>query len=247
MKLSKKFIDEIRDFKTIFCLISGGYHSTTIGLLLKDYNFKNVILLHNKTFLEMKSSMNTIKKLQNITKYEYKEIIPELEEETTWDILRRSFLKIPEVREDIKNNRYDRTKFECCNKLKKFSAKKFYNDLPNKDNFIVINSICPYESWLRNMHLHELREKNTFIRLHKKFGKIWFGYPFRDERSEKPFKKYLSFKGFGNIKHSGCSICPIVIAFKMYNSPNYYLSSKASIRAGLPCFQNTIEKFIYSN
>lgn len=248
LELNYQFINEIEGFETIYCLISGGYHSTAAALLLKEYRFDNVKLVHNKTFLELKSSIATMNKIREITKFEYLETTPDLKGETVWDILKRSFLRIPEVREDIKNKRYDRSKFECCNKLKKFPAKKFYRKIrkvPDGEKFVIISSICPYESRYRNMHLHELREKNTFIRLHKKAGSIWFGYPFRDGRSEKPFKDYLFSKGFRKIQHSGCAICPIIIAFRMYDTSQYYASSKAAIRAGLPCFQKTMEEFCH--
>ncbi|KKN76352.1 hypothetical protein LCGC14_0372040 [marine sediment metagenome] len=253
VELSTKFIEEIKRFDIIYCLISGGYHSTTAALLLWYYGFTNVKLVHNKTFLELKSSLDTMKKLLAITKFEYLETTPNLKKENVWDILRRSFLRIPEVREDIKNKKYDRSKFECCNKLKKFPAKKFYRKIrkvPDGEeikSFIIISSICPYESRFRNMHLHELRQKDTFLRLHKKAGDIWFGYPFRDARSVKPFREYLFSKDFKEIKHSGCTACPIIIAFRMYDTAQYYLSSKAAVRAGLPCFQKTMEDFIDGN
>jgi rhodanese-related sulfurtransferase len=51
MRLTKQFIEEIKPFKTIYCLVSGGYHSTAAALLLKEHGFENVILTHNKTYL----------------------------------------------------------------------------------------------------------------------------------------------------------------------------------------------------
>ena len=57
MKFTEQFLKEISEFVSIYCLVSGGYHSTTAALLLKDYGFSNVYLVHNRTYLEMKSSL----------------------------------------------------------------------------------------------------------------------------------------------------------------------------------------------
>ena len=252
IKLDKQFIEEIKQFETIYCLVSGGYHSTASALLLKDYGFENVVLVHNKTFLEMRSSIKTMQQLQDITKYPYIETEPELKGETVWEIMKRSFQKIPEVREDIINKKYNRKKFECCTKLKKNPGDKFFKNVRTEkmriqDNFIsfdyvVIDSSCPYESNRRSYYAMDLRNRNTYLRFLKK-RKFWKAYPFRDAFSEKGFLSYLKSKGFHKIKHSGCVICPILICFKIYNE-RYYNTLKAMARAGLPCFQKTIMDFI---
>ena len=239
MKLPKQFITEIKQFERIYCLVSGGYHSTASALLLKDHGFENVILVHNRTYLESSSSKETMKKLQKLTKYSYIETKPDLNGETVWDVMKRSFQKIPEVIEDIKNNRYDRKKFECCTKLKKNSSDKFF---AGEENFVVIDSSCPYESNRRSYYAMDLRNRNTYLRLLKK-RKFWKTYPFRDVFSEKDFLPYLKNKGFHKIKHSGCVICPILICFKMYNE-RYYNTLRAMARAGMPCFQKIITDFM---
>lgn len=245
MKLSNQFIEEISSFETIYCLVSGGYHSTASALLLKDYDFKNVILLHNKTFLEMRSSIKTLKLLQEKTNYKYIETKPNFKGETIWDIMKRSFQKIPDAKKIIEKNKddYDRTIFECCNKLKKYPGKRFYRTLDKKKS-VIISSLCPFEYGNRARWLKEIRDKNTFIRFHKKMGNIFYAYPFRDFFSEKPFLPYLRKRGFKEIKHSGCKICPLSILWNKYKSPQYYLSMKAMIRARLPCFQKTIQDFL---
>ena len=239
IKLDKQFIEEIKQFETIYCLISGGYHSTASALLLKDNGFENVILIHNKTYLESRSSKETMKKLQKLTKYSYIETEPDLKGETVWEIMKRSFQKIPEVIEDIQNKRYDRKKFECCTKLKKNSGDKFF---AGEENFVVVDSSCPYESNRRSYYAMDLRNRNSYLRFLKK-RKFWKAYPFRDAFSEKDFLPYLKSNGFPKIKHSGCVICPILIVFKIYNE-RYYNSLKAMARAGMPCFQKTMMDFM---
>jgi len=243
MKLSNQFIEEINSFETIYCLVSGGYHSTASALLLKDYGFENVILLHNKTLLEMKSSIKTLKLLQEKTNYEYIETIPDLKGETIWDILKRSFKQIPQMRKDVENGKYGHSNIECCNILKKYPAKRFFKTI-NKNNSVIISSICRFESNRRFQWLNQYKKENTFLHLKKKAGNVWYAYPFRDITSKKIFLPYLKLKGFDKIRHSGCSICPILIIFKMYKEDRYYYSSKAAIRAGLPCFQKTIQDYL---
>lgn len=252
IKLDKQFIEEIKQFETIYCLASGGYHSTASALLLKDHRFENVILLHNKTYLESRSSKETMKKLQKLTRYSYIETEPDLKGETVWEIMKRSFQKIPEVMEDIKNKKYNRKKFECCTKLKKDSGDIFLKNVRTekmliRDNhisfdFVVIDSSCPYESNRRSYYAMDLRNRNIYLRFLKK-RKFWKAYPFRDVFSEKDFLPYLKSKGFHKIKHSGCVICPILIVFKIYNE-RYYNSLKAMARAGMPCFQKTMIDFM---
>lgn len=242
MKLPEQFIEEIKPFETIFCLVSGGWHSTTAALLLFKHKFKNVILVHNKTWLEMKSSLKTMQKLQQITGYEYIEIEPDLGEKTIWDVMKESFQKIPEVREDIQNKKYDRNKFSCCKVLKKGPSAKYFRKL---ENCIVVDSQCPYESNRRSFYLAELRKKEIYFRYLKSRG-FWKIYPFRDILSKKQFIPFINFtKSYiPDIKHSGCIICPILICFNMYKEERYYNSLKAMSRAGLPCFQKTIMDYL---
>ncbi len=239
LKLLTQFIEEIKHFEKIYCLVSGGYHSTASALLLKDNGFENVILVHNKTYLESRSSKETMKKLQKLTKYPYIETEPDLKGETVWEIMKRSFQKVSEVMEDRRNKKYDRKKFECCTKLKKDSSDKFFAE---EENFVVIDSSCPYESNRRSFYARDLRNRNIYLRFLKK-RKFWKAYPFRDVYAEKYFLPYLKSKGFHKVKHSGCVICPILIVWEIYNE-NYYNSLKAMERAGLPSFQKTMMDFM---
>jgi hypothetical protein len=228
MKLDPKFIKEISKAEMIICLVSWGYHSSTAALLLKDYGFENVILLHNKTYLEQPFSKKIMKEVIKITEYPYIEAKPNLKERPGM-ILRDSFNKklVKRIAVSLKSDKNDyRDYTPCCTKLKKAPAKKWYSENINKKTDVVISSLCAFEGGPlsnRYIRLKELRDLNTFLRLHKKMGNVWYAYPFRDykfKRRERDFYYYLNSKGIIP-EHSSCIICPIHIA-RMIKKNRYY-------------------------
>ena len=178
------------------------------------------VLVHNSTKLELPSCRKTMTELIDYTGFEYIETDPALPEgKTVMDIIKESIAKIPEVMEDIKNGYYDRTKFKCCYYLKKKPSHIMYRSI-DKGNSVVISGIAPYESSNRGIWLSELRNKNTFIRYHKKHGGVFHMYPFRDRYYVKDFKEYLDDHGWSDVKHSGCIVCPILVCFDIYKGEN---------------------------
>lgn len=188
MKLSEQFVEEITPFETIYCHQSGGVHTSAAAYLLKDYGFENVSLIHNLTYLEYPECLDTIQKIIYDTNYSYNVIPPNLKGKRMSEIMRESFLAIPKVRDGLKNGtiRSDnvRDHITCCKLLKKTSSRIWYTKNIDKKSSVVVMAICPYESKNRKRHLTELREKNTFLRLHKTHGNVWHIYPFRDTYNE---------------------------------------------------------------
>jgi len=217
MKFTECFLEEINKFTSIYCLISGGYHSTTSALLLKDYGFSNVYLVHNRTYLEMKSSLDLIQKIIYLTDYPYILVEPNLKERIG-KIYKDSLNMIPEIIEYYKQNKKNiRDLIPCCRKLKKNPARRFYTKEIDKQNSVIISSLLPHESFNRNWRLKELRNNNTYIRLHRNAGYVYHAYPFRDYYSDNPFHKYLLSKGI-IAEHSGCVKCPLIEAYLIYKN-----------------------------
>lgn len=220
LKLDSKFIDEISRFETIYCHKSGGVHTSAMAYLLFDYGFRNVSLIHNQTYLEYPECLNIIQKIIYDTDYSYNVIPPNLRGKRMSELMRKSFLVIPEVQKGLENGtiRSDNVRdyIPCCRYLKETSSRKWYTKNIDKKTSVVLMGICPYENKNRKRWLTELRRKDTFLRLHKTHGNVWHGYPFRDAYNEYPFYKYLINKGI-NPLHSGCQICPIRIIFNMTN------------------------------
>ncbi len=220
MDLDKHFIEEISTFKTIYCHQSGGLHTSAIAYKLHEIGFKNVSLIHNQTYLEYPECLDTIQKIIFDTDFSYNVIPPNLKGKRMSELMRESFLVIPEIKKGIACKSIEtsniRDYIPCCKVLKKTSSRKWYTKNIDKSNSVVIMAICPYENKNRQRHLTELRRGNTFLRLHKKHGNVWHAYPFRDAFHEYPFYKYLLGKNMTPI-HSGCQICPIRIIFNMCN------------------------------
>ena len=218
MKLPKQFIEEISQFETIYCQVSGGVHTSAIAYKLYDLGFENVSLIHNQTYLEYPECLEIIQKIIYDTDYSYNVIPPNLKGRRISDIMKESFLAIPNIIEGLKTGviRTDNVRdyITCCKLLKKTSSRKWYTKNINKETSVIIMAICPYESKNRKRHLTELRKEGTFLRLHNRHGNVWHGYPFRDAYNEYPFYKYLQNKGIMPI-HSGCQICPMRIIFDM--------------------------------
>ncbi len=212
--LSGDFLEEISDFKTIYCLISGGYHSSSAALLLYDYGFKNVCLVHNRTYLEFKHALNLIQDIIYRTDYSYIQTEPNLHGKRVGQVIKESMNKVDDIVQYLTDNKINyRDLIPCCKILKKSPSRKLYTKELDKTNSVVISSLCPFESKNRARWLKELRNKDTYLRLHKKFGNVWHGYPFRDIYSNMPFHFYLLSKGIVP-EHSGCVICPIQSAYE---------------------------------
>ncbi len=214
---TQEFIKEISKFETIYCLISGGYHSTTSALLLNELGFENVCLLHNKTYLESRQTKKLIQTIIKRTDFSYNEIIPDLKGKRVGDIIRDSLNQIDAIKQYLEMGKKNfRDLIPCCKILKKKPSRRWYSKNINKETSVVISSLCPYESTNRGTRLAELRKKDTHIRLHERHGKVYHAYPFRDIFSVRPFHKYLISKRIMP-EHSGCTPCPIQIAYHEFN------------------------------
>ena len=165
----------------------------------------------------MKSSLDLIQKIIYLTDYPYILIEPNLKERIG-KIYKDSLDMIPKIVEYyIQNKRNVKDLIPCCHKLKKNPARRFYTKEIDKKNSVVILSLLPHESFNRNWRLKELRNRNTYIRLHRNAGYVYFAYPFRDCYSDRPFHKYLLDKDI-IAEHSGCVKCPLVEAYFIYKN-----------------------------
>jgi len=130
MELNKKFIEEISQFETIYCHLSGGVHTSAIAYKLHDLGFENVSLIHNLTYLEYPECLEIIQKIIYDTDYSYNVIPPNLKGRRVSEIMKESFLAIPNIIEGLKTELIKtdnvRDYITCCKLLKKTSSRKWY-------------------------------------------------------------------------------------------------------------------------
>ena len=222
--LPEQFLSEISNFKHIYIEISGGYHSTITTILFYECGYKNIFLIHNDTKLQYNECLENIQKIIYITDYPIIFKKPNLKGKKISQILKESFNNIKIAKLHLKNYR---DYFKCCTILKEKRKYKWNNDYL-LDNSIIISSLCPYESFNRQIRLFQLKQNNTYIRFHKSQN-IIKGYPYRDliighrnysrKYYDNLFENKLNEYNF-NIKHSGCRICPIRILFPIMLTEN---------------------------
>lgn len=204
-------------FDKIFVLVSGGIDSTFLyEIFKKNYNDKVYpVNCYNpfetsETLTKISQDPNYIQ-IKPKKKYNYGQIIKE------------SFLKIPEAKELKKKKKYHKKIFPCCYyiKHKAFLNKKLFKE----PNTVVISGIKRGDGQQRFFWLHSLLKKNTFFHRHKT-GQLYC-YPFRDYTfKELPNITIKRLKRkYPTLKHSGCSICPILVLFNIESEGERYINS----------------------
>lgn len=238
IKIPDNIIDYISiNNPNIYCELSGGYHSSTIALLLFELGFKNVELIFCQTYLENNFTLENISSIQSITNYSLITLYPNFTKKypNMLKLMRYCFSNIDFLRKQPGNekNKNYRDYFPCCKILKKYPMNKLHKQIPKKH--LIFSGLTPFESFNRYVRLKELRNKNTYFR-NLKVQKVLKCYPYRDllignrntsrQYYDKLFEDFLRKYNL-NIIHSGCKICPIRVLFpKMLNkndcSLNYY-------------------------
>ena len=209
--IPKQFWKDIEPFETKVVLVSGGRDSTYIALEF----WKRKIRCHylfNDTGLSMKSSRDTLDRLYELTK----ENVIKFHKSKASDhcnvkeVLDSSFEKIDFIIKAKENEgKYLRNYLYCCNKLKKKPMTDYCKNNFNSETTVLIRGDSPKENQQRFYRLSELKTKNTFIKFIKTYG-FYYGFPLRDLRIE------VEITELENVVSSGCSICPVLLIFRMY-------------------------------
>lgn len=219
----------LKNFEKIFVLVSGGIDSTYLYEKLKKSYSKRVYPVNCFNPYEQSKTLSLIAKDPNFIqikpgkKFNYA------------NILKESFLKIPEAMKLRKAGKYNKKVFPCCYHIK---HKAFLNDKQFlEENTVVISGIKHGDGTQRRIWLTQMRNgtnvnnmnenKPTFFHRHKK-GQLYC-YPFRDY-----FKREIPEicirrlrKKYPDLNHSGCKICPVLVVFELKNEKERYLRSIA--------------------
>jgi len=219
--------------KKLYFLASGGRDST--ALILEAYSQGiDGKMLFSSTYYNMGESLETLRRLQRYTGYELITVKYHGEKKPR-DILRNSFLKIPDVIYFMtRNKRYSKNAFSCCRILKENPATLFMKTLDFDNTVLAMGIKAGDGSIYRRLRLGELRKAGTFYRRLVKNNLLYY-YPLRDS-CESDISFVLSNHGFENTKSSGCRLCPVFCLFitmKKSNPETWLRSNKFAESLGI--------------
>jgi len=182
----------LKNFDKIFVLVSGGIDSTYLYDKLKKFYKEKVYPVNCFNPFEQSKTLDQISKDPNFI-----QIKPEAGL-NYGQILKESFLKLPEAYKLKKESRYYKKIFPCCAIIKHAAFLK--DPLFQTPNTVVISGIKQGDGWRRRKFLEQLafgsklisqsitpnnyyfklegKERPTFFHLHKQ-GQL-YAYPFRD-------------------------------------------------------------------
>ena len=251
-----KCIEEINHwlYQRVYCWVSGGKDSTALVLALYDQQVEiegEIFLIHTNTGLRPKSATLTLQKLKKHTKFPFIELKASFPRKA--NLLIESFKQLEKAEKARKQGKYDRRVFPCCEQLKHKPGKEFIKSTPKRqrERYVFLSAITRYESQRRAWFLNDLAKKGTYIIWNKKMH-AFYGYPFRDLFAPKETETFLRAHGFGETRHSGCRICPILILFDLYEEePERWVRSKRFMLTHVKnlkiCVQTTLEEVLCEN
>ena len=205
--------------KTLILSVSGGRDSTAMALALWDFTTLyprdyDIRLLYETTGFNKSEATRTVKRLAEDTGWPL-DIVKYQGPRRPIDILKESFYAIPKALKIIEEGGKKTYKkvFACCNWLKKKPANDYIKSLDRDKVIIALGFKAGDKALHRIYRLKQLREWNTYFRT-KANGYTYF-YPLRDAQ-ESTIERILRRFGYGEVKSSGCAICPIFCVAKWH-------------------------------
>lgn len=218
---------DLNQFQTIYCMISGGIDSTYLWemckqeLLHRDYDAPSVYIVNCYNPYEQSETLTQLSQLPNFIQIQPPKSIDYTQ------VLRDAFLRIPKARTLLRHRKYEKKVFKCCHLIKLDSYKN--SPLFLDSGSVVISGIKAGDGKQRAYFLKDLRNEHTFYHRHKE-GQL-FCYPFRDYRKRELPQRVIKElrQTYPSLNHSGCALCPVLVVFKIksegkryYNSLRYY-------------------------
>ena len=198
-----------KDRDVVF-LASGGRDST--AMILEAYRPGiSGLMLCGDTGLNRKEARDTLEALHKYTGNPLEFACYE-GDRTASEILRESFLRIPEALERLKTSKSSpKNTFPCCYHLKHRPMDLHLAAL-DKESIVLVMGLKGYDGALhRRYRLKQLRDLGQFWRLRQN-GFLYF-YPLRDCK-DSDIAMILDEHGYGGVKSSGCNICPIFLVYQ---------------------------------
>lgn len=217
---------KLSQFDKIYVLVSGGIDSTYLYEKLKKFYKEKVYPVNCYNPYEQSDTLNQISKDPNFIQVKSNEPL------NYGIILKEAFMNLPKAYKLKKEKKYHKKIFPCCYHIK---HKHFLKQTQFKeDNVVIINGIKRGDGkqrriWLTQMskgtHSRNSNNKPTFF--HRHLTGMLYCYPFRDYTHYELPKIVIKRlkKKYPNIKHSGCSICPVLVLFNLKNEGTRYKNS----------------------
>ena len=214
-----------KDYDKIFVLVSGGIDSTYLYELFKKEYGNKIYPVNCYNPYETNNTLTQISKDPN-----YIQIKP-AKQYHYGEILKESFLKLPEARQLRQDKKYHKKIFPCCYYIK---HKSFLNDPQFKEpHTVVISGIKRGDGQQRFFWLYKLFKQDTFLHEHK--GGQLYCYPFRDynyrELPDIIIKRLR--KKYPTLDHSGCKICPVLVLFNLKYEERFKASYEYAHKLGV--------------
>lgn len=213
-------LEELNKFKIIYVLVSGGFDSTYLYELIRERFPEKMISVNCFNPYEWNKTLKQIEKEDK----NFIKIMPERYK----DVIKESFLKLPEAYIIKKEGRYHKKIFPCCHVLKHKSFKK--DSRFKEEGAVIVSGIKRGDGRQRRWFLWKMANGTfkhlekpipTFFHRHK--SREMYCYPFRDymKRELPDDIKDVLWSKYPHLEHSGCSLCPVVVLFNIYNALCY--------------------------
>ena len=210
MTVNRPDYSQLPTNRKIVFLASGGRDST--AMILEAYQQGiNGLMLCGDTGLNRGEAKTTLAALSKYTgnKLEFAKYAGD---RTASEILKESFLRIPEALERLKTSKSSpKNTFSCCYHLKHKPMDLHLATL-DKETIVLVMGIKGYDGALhRRYRLKQLRDRGIFWRL-QQTGFLFY-YPLRDCK-DSDVAMILDEHGFSGVKSTGCNICPIFLVYE---------------------------------
>jgi len=209
-------------FEKIYVLVSGGFDSTYLYEFLRTYFTDRIIPVNCYNPYEFNETLKKISKNDDNMIF--------IQPDKYKDVIKKAFLNLPRARELKKNKKYSKKIFPCCYVLKHKNIEK--DNRFKTEKSVIISGIKRRDSRNRFSFLIQMARgtfktlkdgKPNFYLRHKN-SKMLYCYPFRDyDKRELPddIKDELWAK-YPHLQHSGCSLCPVLVLFKLVKEGERY-------------------------
>lgn len=233
MLFKNEMILEVNKYPHWHLLVSGGRDSTAMTLEIHHLILEGIMhpqtieLVWTNTGLTLKRARQTLQRLVNYTGWNLIELKPF---GIPINALMDAFSNIDKVKAELNAGQdFDRDHFGCCKELKEKPGRNYCRSIPSKErkNHLFFLGIGPLDNLMRGKRLAYYRNRNIWVSPNSHYAKVPYVRPFRDLYNVSLIDKTLKKYGFGEVKGSGCSICPILLLFKGWKKdPQSYARSR---------------------